>query len=72
VSIAIGQGANVLQVQQMLGHSSATVTLDTYGHILPALAEQLRQSLDEAFRDADPPRNVVEMWWQETPLQGSD
>ena len=66
-SIAINRGANVLQVQQMLGHSSATVTLDTYGHILPALAEQLRQSLDEAFRDAHSATNVVEMWWEDMP-----
>jgi integrase len=31
-SIAIAMGANVKQVQQMLGHTSATVTLDTYSH----------------------------------------
>jgi site-specific recombinase XerD len=28
-------------VQQMLGHSSASVTLDTYSHVWPSLSEQL-------------------------------
>lgn len=31
-SLAIANGADVKVVQQMLGHSSATMTLDTYGH----------------------------------------
>ncbi|HWU23553.1 MAG TPA: site-specific integrase, partial [Nocardioides sp.] len=31
-SLAIASGADVKVVQQMLGHSSATMTLDTYGH----------------------------------------
>jgi integrase len=52
-SIAINRGANVLQVQNMLGHSSATVTLDTYSHVYPALAEQLREDLDAAYRESD-------------------
>lgn len=43
-------GANVKQVQQMLGHASATVTLDTYSHVFPSLAEQLREGLDQVYR----------------------
>jgi integrase len=57
-SIAIGMGANVKQVQQMLGHSSATVTLDTYSHIFPALSEQLRDGLDATYRQAQAERDV--------------
>lgn len=51
-SIAIASGANVKQVQQMLGHASATVTLDTYSHVFPSLAEQLREGLDAAYQEA--------------------
>lgn len=51
-SIAIASGANVKQVQQMLGHASATVTLDTYSHVFPSLAEQLRDRLDAAYSAA--------------------
>jgi hypothetical protein len=36
----------------MLGHSSATVTLDVYSHLFPALAERLRKDLDDAYREA--------------------
>jgi integrase len=48
-SIAIAMEANVKQVQQMLGHTSATVTLDTYSHVFPSLAEQLREGLDQGI-----------------------
>jgi integrase len=61
-SIAINSGANVLQVQQMLGHSSAVMTLDTYGHVFPALAEQLRSNLDAAYEEAKANGDVVETW----------
>lgn len=52
-SIAIAMGANVKQVQQMLGHTSATVTLDTYSHVFPSLAEQLREGLDAVYEAAE-------------------
>lgn len=61
-SIAINSGANVKQVQQMLGHSSAMVTLDTYSHVFPALSEQLRDSLDSAYRDAENDSSVGNLW----------
>lgn len=66
-SIAIGMGANVKQVQQMLGHSSATVTLDTYSHIFPALSEQLKEGLDAAYRNAKADRDVDQMWTKRGP-----
>jgi integrase len=31
----IAQGATVKAVQAQLGHASATVTLDRYGHLFP-------------------------------------
>ncbi len=34
-SLAIASGANIKVVQQMLGHKSATMTLDLYGHLFP-------------------------------------
>lgn len=48
-SIAIARGANVKEVQQMLGHASATVTLDTYSHVFPSLAENLRDRMQAAY-----------------------
>jgi integrase len=34
-SLAIAAGATVKSVQRMLGHASATLTLDRYGHLFP-------------------------------------
>ena len=51
---------------QRLGHSSIKVTLDTYGHLFPALDEALTEGLDEQFQnaisnDARPTRSLSEL-----------
>lgn len=42
--------AHPLAVMKRLGHSSITVTYDTYGHLFPALEEALTDSLDRSYR----------------------
>ncbi|MBP1971642.1 integrase [Virgibacillus natechei] len=37
-------------VQERLGHSSITVTLDTYSHMLPNMQEAVAESLESAFK----------------------
>jgi hypothetical protein len=49
-SLAIASGANVKVVQQMLGHKSATMTLDLYGHLFPDQLDQVADRLDAAAR----------------------
>ncbi len=48
-SILISQGENIKFIQNQLGHGSAQVTLDTYGHLMPqtnnGAAEKLEQSI---------------------------
>jgi integrase len=55
-SLAIAAGANVKAVQRMLGHESATLTLDRYGHLydgdLDALADRLNAAATDGRRDA--------------------
>ncbi len=34
-------------VQEMLGHASITLTLDTYSHVLPGMQEESAARLDE-------------------------
>ena len=46
---ALTAAAAASQIQERLGHSSITVTLDRYGHLLPALDERVAQGLEEAF-----------------------
>lgn len=47
-SLAIASGADVKVVQQMLGHSSATMTMDTYGHLFSDRLDEVAQALDAA------------------------
>ncbi len=46
-----------------LGHSSITVTYNTYGHLFPALEEALTESLDRSYREAKAlrPRDIRAM-----------
>lgn len=37
---------------ERMGHSSITVTLNTYGHLLPGLEERLTEALDARARTA--------------------
>ena len=50
-SLAIASGADVKVVQQMLGHGSATMTLDTYGHLFEDRLDEVGDAMDRA-RDA--------------------
>ena len=58
LSLLIAQGASVKAVQVQLGHASATVTPDRYGHLFPHQLQQLADRLQDASADAitDPAR----------------
>ncbi len=45
-SLAIAAGADVKLLQNMLGHASAAMTLDRYGHLMPGQAEAVAERLD--------------------------
>jgi hypothetical protein len=47
-SLAIAAGANVKVVQTMLGHKSATMTLDLYGHLFGDQLDQVADAMDAA------------------------
>jgi integrase len=51
-SMAIASGADVKVVQQMLGHKSATMTLDQYGHLFPDRLDDIASALDELITTA--------------------
>lgn len=51
-SLAISSGANVKAVQRMLGHASASMTLDTYADLFDDDLDGVAVSLDEARRTA--------------------
>lgn len=49
-SFAIGNGANVYNVQAMLGHARASITLDIYGELFPKSMDDLVDRMDAALR----------------------
>ena len=49
-SLAIASGANVLAVQRLLGHATASMTLDRYGHLFSDDLTAVAKSLDAALR----------------------
>jgi len=48
-SLMLKQGIHPKIVQERLGHSSITITLDTYSHVAPGLQQAAANSFDEAF-----------------------
>ncbi|MDO9591132.1 MAG: site-specific integrase, partial [Microcella sp.] len=65
-SLAISAGANVKAVQAMLGHASATMTLDTYADLFDDDLEAVATRLDEAQARA----GVGDLWGL-APAKGS-
>lgn len=51
-SLAIAAGADVKVLQRMLGHASAALTLDRYGHLMPGQARSVADRLDETANRA--------------------
>jgi integrase len=45
-SLAIASGADVKVVQQMLGHASGAMTMDTYGHLFENRLDEVADALD--------------------------
>jgi len=52
-SALIRHGESVKTVQARLGHKSAVVTLDTYGHLWPDSEDRTRRALDDIFGQPD-------------------
>jgi hypothetical protein len=51
-SLMIRQGASIKAVQKQLGHATASITLDTYGHLFPDELEALAGHLEDTRTDA--------------------
>jgi len=51
-ALPIAEGAHPRAIMERMGHSSITVTLDRYGHLLPGLEARLDNALDRVGRTA--------------------
>lgn len=62
VALLVQQGAHARAIMEHLGHSSITVTMDTYGHVFPSTLEELAASLDDTYRaTTDQPQRDAEV-----------
>lgn len=52
-SALIAQGVHPRVVMEQLGHSQISLTMDTYGHVMPATMRDAADALEAAFREAD-------------------
>jgi integrase len=50
-SLTIASGANVKTVQSQLGHKTATMTLDLYGHLFPDDLDGVADKMDDLVQD---------------------
>jgi len=54
-SLLIREGASIKAVQHHLGHKSAAITLDRYGHLFPEELDHLADRLDRLHAQAGVP-----------------
>jgi integrase len=66
-SLLIREGATVKAVQAQLGHATASITLDTYGHLFPDELDQLAGRLEAARVVALEARRAARVWPQGGP-----
>ncbi|MFC8732107.1 tyrosine-type recombinase/integrase [Luteimicrobium sp. NPDC057192] len=57
-SLAVSSGANVKAVQRMLGHASASMTLDVYADLFDDDLDSVAAALDRAASHA----GVADLW----------
>ena len=48
-TLLLRQGVNPKFVQELLGHASVAITLDTYSHILPGMGGEAADAMGEAL-----------------------
>src|SRR5262249_45763039 len=53
-TVAFANGATVKEVQRMLGHAKASVTLDQYTGVLDSMTARTDERFDAAFRSLTP------------------
>jgi integrase len=46
-TLLLSQGTNPKVVQEMLGHSTVSTTLDTYSHVTPSLQRNAAEAMDQ-------------------------
>jgi integrase len=56
-TLLLSMGVNPKVVQELLGHSSITMTLDVYSHVLPSMQEDAMNKMNDLFHHPDEGEN---------------
>jgi integrase len=48
-TILLSRGVHAKLVQELLGHATISITLDTYSHVLPGMDDRLADAMDDAL-----------------------
>ena len=48
-TLLLSMGVNPKVVQEILGHSNISMTMDVYGHVLPSMYRDAMDKWDDAF-----------------------
>lgn len=48
-TLLLGKGVHPKIVQELLGHATIAITLDTYSHMLPGMGDAAVRAMDEAL-----------------------
>jgi integrase len=46
-TLLLGRGVHAKLVQELLGHASISVTLDTYSHVLPSMGDRIATAMED-------------------------
>src|SRR5829696_298040 len=49
-TLLLGRGVHPKLVQELLGHATIAMTLDTYSHFLPSMGDQTARAMEDALR----------------------
>jgi integrase len=48
-TLLLGKGTHPKFVQELLGHATVAITLDTYSHVMPGMGDQAARAMQEAL-----------------------
>ncbi len=48
-TLLLAQGTHPKYVQELLGHATIAITLDTYSHVLPGMGDQTARAMQDAL-----------------------
>jgi integrase len=49
----LAQGSHPEYVQELLGHATIVITLDTYSHVIPGMSDHIARAMQDVLSPVD-------------------